>query len=134
MQQTLFAQNVIAVIWDFDRTLAPSYMQSPLFRRFDIDERHFWDEVNGLPEFYRARGVKNISKDTLYLNHILTYVREGIFTGLSNSLLFELGSEIEFYSGLPEFFTNVKETVSKNPEYAKHGITVEHLHREHRPN
>ena len=38
----IFPQNVIAVIWDFDKTLIPGYMQRPLFERFDIDPVSFW--------------------------------------------------------------------------------------------
>ena len=38
MATTLFTQNIIACIWDFDKTLIPGYMQAPLFRRYGIDE------------------------------------------------------------------------------------------------
>jgi hypothetical protein len=124
--KSLFTQNVIAVIWDFDKTLTPSYMQAPLFKRFDVNELSFWAEVNGLEQFYRARGVHNISKDTLYLNHILTYVREGKFRGLTNKLLSELGGQIEFYPGLPDFFDDLKKGIAQNPAFEKHGISVEH--------
>src|SRR5688500_7812311 len=104
MTAPLFSQTTIAVIWDFDKTLVPEYMQKPLFEHFEIDERRFWEEVNALPAFYSENGLELVSPDTLYLNHILTYVREGIFKGLNNSLLRELGSKIAFYPGLPDFF------------------------------
>jgi len=126
MTQNLFTPNTIAVIWDFDKTLSPSYMQEPLFRHFGIDERTFWEEVNGLERFYLDRGSKRVSRDTLYLNHILTYVRKGIFPGLSNALLRELGAEIQFYDGIPEFFEQAKQCVIANPIFAKHEIRVEH--------
>ena len=54
MSQSLFTQSVIAVIWDFDKTLSPKYMQEPLFRRFGVDEKTFWKEANGLAEFTDA--------------------------------------------------------------------------------
>jgi hypothetical protein len=122
----LFLQNVIAIIWDFDKTLIPGYMQSPLVRHFGVDENRFWDEVNALPEEYRKRGTYRASKDSVYLNHILTYVQAGIFSGLTNSLLRKLGAELEFYPGLPEFFETAQKEVCNKREYVRHEITVEH--------
>src|SRR5271156_3491614 len=124
--QSLFTQNVIAIIWDFDKTLTSAYMQKPLFKHYGVDEKKFWAEANGLEKFYRRHGAHNVSKDTLYLNHILTYVREGIFKDLTNNLLFKFGSEIEFYPGLPDFFSSLKSSVSENSEFAKHEVSVEH--------
>jgi hypothetical protein len=125
MAGNLFVQNTIAVIWDFDKTLSRTYMQAPLFTRYKVNEKEFWDEVNGLEGFYRSAGAKRVSKDTLYLNHILTYVRRGVFKDLNNSLLKELGAEIALYEGLPHFFEAVK-SVSENPLFKLHDITVEH--------
>lgn len=67
-----------------------------------------------------------INKDTVYLNHFLTCVEQGIFPGLNNEVLKNLGSEIEFYNGLPDFFQTVKKVVEDNPEYQKFKISVEH--------
>jgi hypothetical protein len=44
----LFAQNTIAVVWDFDKTLTPGYMQEPMFRHYGVDPEQFWREANGL--------------------------------------------------------------------------------------
>ena len=126
MGNGVFTQNVIAIIWDFDKTLTPVYMQAPLFKRFGVDEEKFWAESNRLEDFYRTRGVHNVSKDTLYLNHILTYVREGVFNGLTNSLLHELGTEIQFYPGLPDRFDKLKQGVQTNEEFVRHGVMIEH--------
>lgn len=104
MTSNIFEQNIIALIFDFDKTLIPYYMQTPLFKHYDVDEGIFWQEVNGLPEYYYKQGCKLIEKESLYLNHLLTYVRAGIFPGLNNSKLRELGSEIVFYQGIPAFF------------------------------
>ena len=74
MATTLFTQNTIACIWDFDKTLIPEYMQSPLFRRYGIDEANFWAETNGLIEQYRRRGY-HLAGELGYLNHLLTYTK-----------------------------------------------------------
>jgi hypothetical protein len=126
MTRQLFPQNVIAIIWDFDKTLIPGNMQGPLFRHYDIDETEFWSEVDGLEDFYRTHGSKLIQRDHLYLNHILTYVREGRMPGLSNVLLHELGAEIDFYTGMPDFLELTRKTIESEPRFAEHQITVEH--------
>jgi hypothetical protein len=126
MSEHLFLRTTIAIIWDFDTTLVPGYMQEPLFRRFKVDGNQFWKESNALSQFYRERGATRVSKDTLYLNHILAYVRAGRFGGLNNQVLRELGSEIEFYPGLPDFFPRIKDRIAKNSRFSKHQINVEH--------
>ncbi len=125
MASTLFTQNIIACVWDFDKTLIPAYMQAPLFRRFGIDEPDFWAETNALVENYRKRGYR-IAPEISYLNHLLTYVLAGKMPGLSNKVLRECGAEIKFYPGLPKFFESSRAWVKAKPEYAKHEIVLEH--------
>ena len=122
----LFLQNIIACIWDFDKTLIPGYMQAPLFEKYRVDPQKFWQEVQALPEYYKRDGMSLVASDTVYLNHILTYTREGIFRGLNNDTLRELGAKLTFYPGLPEFFNEVKKFVATNPKYSQHEIRVEH--------
>jgi len=126
MVAELVTKTHIAVIWDFDKTLIPGYMQEPLFRHFNVDGRKFWREVNSLPKYLRREGNEMVAEDSIYLNHILSYVRAGVFKGLNNKLLRKLGSELEFYPGLPEFFLAVKEFVANDPVYRKYDIKVEH--------
>lgn len=126
MTRPLFPQNVIAVIWDFDKTLIPGNMQKPLFRYFGIDEATFWEEVDGLESFYRSHGNTLIARDTLYLNHLLSYVQAGRMPGLNNALLRELGAEIEFYAGMPEFMERLRKNIESDPQFAEHQIHVEH--------
>ena len=78
MPQPLFLQNIIACIWDFDKTLIPGYMQEPLFAYYKVEPRDFWREVAALPNYYRKSGLAMVASDTAYLNHILTYAREGV--------------------------------------------------------
>ena len=126
MDKKLFLRTTIAVVWDFDGTLVPDCMQEPLFRHFGVDGEQFWRESDALPQFYRNNGVTRTSTDTLYLNHILSYVRAGRFAGLNNRMLRELGSKLDFYPGLPDFFPRTKERIAKTSRFAKHQIAVEH--------
>jgi len=125
MASTLFTQNIIACIWDFDKTLIPAYMQAPLFRRFGVNEASFWTETNALAEHYKRRGY-TISPEISYLNHLLTYVRAGQMAGLNNQILRECGGEIKFYPGLPGFFESSRAWVRAKPEYQKHELSLEH--------
>lgn len=125
METNLHTQNIVACIWDFDKTLIPGYMQQPLFEKYGINEKKFWDEVNAMPDAYEAKGVK-VSPDTIYLNHLLTYVRSGKLKGLTNDILTDLGKELIFNPGLPEFFKTLQTLVSSKKEYAKHDIRLEH--------
>ncbi|HNX04496.1 MAG TPA: haloacid dehalogenase-like hydrolase [Opitutales bacterium] len=118
-------KKIIACIWDFDNTLIPGYMQEPIFRRFEVDPKRFWKEVNALPEYFRAKG-QHVSPETCYLNHLLTFVRTGRFKGLNNALLKELGRELEFYPGIPKFFGELAEIPKSKPEFRKYEITLEH--------
>jgi hypothetical protein len=120
-----FEQNIIAMVWDCDKTLISSYMQEPLFRHFDVDGKKFWQEVNALKTFYGKQGI-SVNSDTSYLNHILTYVKAGIFKGLNNALLREFGKELKFYPGLPQFFGEVKSLINDNEKYKAFDIRLEH--------
>lgn len=125
MATTLFTQNIIACIWDFDKTLIPEYMQSPLFRRYGINEANFWNETNNLMEKYRQRGYR-LSSEIAYLNHLLTYVLAGAMPKLSNKTLRECGADIQFYPGLPTFFDKAKGFAEEREIYRKHEIQLEH--------
>lgn len=117
---------MIAVVWDFDKTLIPGNMQAPLFARYGVDERAFWDEVDALRDFYLAHGARRVNDDVLYLNHILEYVRAGVFGDLSNDVLQELGSELTFHPGIPEFLGVLKASVEEDSTYSRADIRLEH--------
>lgn len=123
-EKGLFLQNVIAVIWDFDKTLSPDYMQKPLFEAYDIDEDLFWAEVNALPEYYRRAGI-SVQRDICYLGHLLAYVRAGRMPGLTNAKLRELGAGIRFFPGIPSLFGALRSMIAL-PKYEEHDIRLEH--------
>jgi hypothetical protein len=121
----LHPQNVIAMVWDFDKTLIPGYMQEPIFRAYNIDEAAFWREVNALPAYFARLGV-TLHPDTAYLNHLLTYVHHGLLPGLTNARLKELGQEIRFHPGLPDFFARLHQHLEENPEAQRFELRLEH--------
>ncbi len=118
-------QNVIAIIWDFDKTLIPGYMQEPIFNAYGVDSKAFWKEVNELPSKYAQRGIR-VNKDTIYLNHIITCVNQGIFEGLNNKRLNEFGEQLSFYPGVPDIFRDLKHIVEVEQKYKNFSIQVEH--------
>jgi hypothetical protein len=125
MPAPLYTQTIIAFVWDFDRTLIPTNMQDPIFDAYDVDATEFWDEVEGLAEFYARSGIV-IQRDLAYLTHMLTYVREGIFKDLTNAKLKKLGAKLRPVAGMPDFMTAVRDRVAEIPEFVDEGITVEH--------
>ncbi len=125
MKQAPFEQNIIAMVWDCDKTLISSYMQDPLFRYYDVDGKKFWAEVNALKARYAEQGI-SVNSDTSYLNHILTYVKAGLFKGLNNARLREFGKELVFYPGLPDFFGEIKKLIADDPQYKAFDIRLEH--------
>lgn len=125
MSTTLFTQNIITCIWDFDKTLIPKYMQTPLFERYGINEALFWAETNSLVEHYHQRGYR-LSGEIAYLNHLLTHALVGSMPNLGNRTLRECGADIVFYPGLPDFFDLAKGFVAEKEIYRKHEIQLEH--------
>ncbi|WP_317304385.1 haloacid dehalogenase-like hydrolase [Allisonella histaminiformans] len=120
--------NVIAVIWDFDKTLIRGYMQTPIFKKYKIDESVFWREVNSLPDYYKQEQGVQVNKDTVYLNHLIKYVNDGKLKGLSNKSLKEFGHEQDFYPGVVELIRNMQKHLEDSAEgknYSEYNIRVE---------
>lgn len=120
--------NVIAVIWDFDKTLIRGYMQTPIFKKYKIDESAFWREVTSLPDYYKQKQGVQVNKDTVYLNHLIKYVKDGKLKGLSNKSLKEFGHEQDFYPGVVELIRNMQKHLEDSAEgknYSEYNIRVE---------
>lgn len=117
--------NIIAVIWDCDKTLIDGYMQDPIFKEHDIDAKEFWDEVNKKPLEYENMGIR-VNKDTYYLNHFIKCAHNGTFPGLNREKLKKYGEQQTFYAGIPEIFEETKKMFLEDKSYAEYGIQVEH--------
>ena len=118
--------NIIAIVWDFDKTLINGYMEEPIFKKFGVDSRAFWAEVRALPETYRTQQNVKVNEDTIYLNHMINYTKRGIFNGLNNEMLREFGKELPFYAGVPDIFRVTQELIAGQTKYSDHDIRVEH--------
>lgn len=119
--------KIIAILWDFDKTLICGYMQTPLFEHYGVDAIRFWDEVNALPAFHAddSAGEPFIS-DSLYLNHILTYVRSGVFAGLNDAILRGLGAKLHLAPGVPEIFDHIARFAGGHAAFRGGAIQIEH--------
>ena len=62
--------NIIAVIWDCDKTLVDGYMQDPIFAKYNINAHDFWEIVNSMPQKLSEKGIR-VNADTDYLNHFI---------------------------------------------------------------
>ena len=115
--------KIIAVVWDFDKTLISEYMQTPIFQHYGIDADTFWREVNEKPK--KLEGIR-VNADTYYLNHMLRYTKEGKFKGLSLQKLKNYGKELKYYAGIPEIFKKTIAVVESENKYKEYDIKVEH--------
>lgn len=125
MPAPLHTQTAIAVVWDVDQTLIASNTLDPVLAEYGVDPDVFWAEVAGLVDHY-ARGNITVDRDVVYLTHLLTYVREGVFKDLTNDKLYDLGARLEPVPGMPEFMAASRDRINEIAEFAEHGITVEH--------
>lgn len=118
--------KIIAIVWDFDKTLINGYMENPLLEDYGINPKDFWSEVDLLPKkYFDEQGVK-VNRDTIYLNQFINFAKSGKLAGLNNAKLREYGSRLEFYSGVPEIFETTRKVIDDNEKYRKYEIKLEH--------
>jgi hypothetical protein len=111
-------QNTIALVYDYDQTLSPTYMQEEaLFPEFGIDSKKFWARCG---ELVREQGFDN---ELAYMKAMLDYLEMDRPT---NARLRELGAKMSFFKGLPEMFEEFCGGLL-TPQHEAHGIHVEHF-------
>jgi hypothetical protein len=110
-------QNLIAIVYDYDQTLSPNYMQDEvLFPMFGIDSKRFWKHCG---ELVKEGGYDN---ELAYMKALLDYLE---IDRPTNARLRELGAQLKFFPGLPEMFEEFR-TKLLTPQHEAHGIRVEH--------
>ena len=119
--------SIIAVVWDFDKTLVDGYMEDPIFEEYGIDADAFWKESSEIAgRLSREQGIM-VNSDTYYLNRFIKYAKDGRFAGLDNTKLREYGAKLRFYPGATEIFSELKRVVDDDPKYSENDIRVEHF-------
>ena len=118
--------NIIALVWDFDKTLVDGYMQDPIFKEYGVEAASFWKEVNALPKKYLEEQHVLVNPETIYLNQFIKYAKNGKFKGLTNAKLREFGKKQKFYPGVPEIFECTSKIIMDNPLYNAYDIKLEH--------
>ena len=109
--------STIAIIYDYDQTLSPNYMQEEaIFPHFGINGKHFWQRCG---ELVNQHGYEH---ELAYLKALLDYLEPD---RPSNAQLRELGAKLSFFPGIPGMFEEFK-TGLLAPEHEAHGITLEH--------
>ena len=101
-------------------------MEEPIFRTYGVDDKKFWEEVENLPQKYQEEQQVKVNPETIYMNHMIHYVKRGIFKGLNNKMLHSFGERLSFYPGVPEIFRVTRDLIEADAKYAEYSIKVEH--------
>lgn len=109
-------QTKIAIVYDYDQTLSPIYMQDDvLFPHFGIDAAQFWKQCNTLVH------EQGYDSELAYLKVMLDYLE---IDRPTNKDLQALGKNLQFYPGVPDFFQELSAVLSDKHRLA--GVEVEH--------
>jgi 3-deoxy-D-manno-octulosonate 8-phosphate phosphatase KdsC-like HAD superfamily phosphatase len=115
------AQNIIALVYDFDGTLSPGNMQEEtIFKSYGIDKKKFWAKSQAL---VTRRGYE---KTLAYLKLL---VDDPLFRRrpLSKQKLKESAACVPYYPGVDEgYFDQLNSFMRSHPEVREAGITLEH--------
>jgi len=110
-------QNIIAIVYDFDHTLSPHYMQDHTILKYAvIDPQVFWPTCTALIK------EKGYDQELAYMKRLLEYVQ---IRSLSNQDLKKMGSLLEFFKGVPDCFDELN-AILKKPQYEEFSIRLEH--------
>lgn len=107
--------NVIAILFDCDGTLCPDTTDF-LLHKMGIDVKEFWKEITTMVQSGWDPQLAYITK-VVELNQMKNL-------GITNSKLREIGSEIEFYLGIPDAFKELTDFISQTKDFTETGIVL----------
>ncbi len=109
-------QNIIGLVYDYDQTLSPTYMQDDvMFPHFGIKPEPFWKKCHAL---VADEGYDN---ELAYLKVLLDYLD---LDRPTNSDLRALGAGLTFFPGVPELFGELGAVLT--PAHRAMDIHLEH--------
>ena len=110
------ADPVIAILFDFDGTLAGDSITSML-KKSNIDADEFWERITKMVE-------RGWDPPIASMTRILELVGDGSLD-LTTNRMRELGGELKPFSGLPEMFDQLQQMVKDKREFSDAGIKLE---------
>lgn len=113
------AQTTIAIVADCDDTLAPD-TTAQLLELCGVDG----------PGFFREHANPRVKEgwdpSLAYMRGMIDLARnEGPLASLTQTRIRELARQLEFYPGVPECFTRIKEDVERDARFRAAGVRVE---------
>lgn len=119
--RTKTAQNIIAIVYDFDGTLSPGNMQeATIFKAYGIDKKKFWARSQALVH------RKGYEQTLAYLKLLIT---DPVFKRrpLTKNFLKKLGGQVPYYPGVAEgYFDQLEDFLKGIPDAVECGIRLEH--------
>ncbi len=105
---------VLAICYDFDKTLSPDDMQAQGYIQevYDSGVKAFWDECKELAE------ANEMDSNLAYMRKMVEYAQGRIL--LTRKTLREYGSKVELFPGVEEWFGRIREFGRQ------HNVIVEH--------
>lgn len=114
MRKTKETKPVLALCYDFDKTLSPDDMQAQGYIQevFDGDVQAFWDESNTLAE------TNEMDTNLAYMYKMVEEAHGRIV--LTKKALEEYGSKVKLFPGVEEWFERIRQFGTEQ------GVIVEH--------
>lgn len=111
-------QSTIALVFDYDQTLSPSFMQDDvLFPQFGIDPAQFWSKCNELVSDHSWDG------ELAYMKCLLDYLE---MDSVTNDRLRELGAGLTYFPGVLDMFGELPGQTLQ-PEHQAAGVRLEYF-------